>query len=114
MFSAWHDDLTPHDPEAKEEPTALLDLPPSVPLARGIPHYLRQVYWWAYVHPRAVRLFERDWLVNLILFGNYARLRDAALGEMGATVTGRTLQVACVYAQPDAQALRAPRRRRAA
>ncbi len=67
------------------------------PLALGIPHYLRQVYWWAYVHPRAVRLFERDWLVNLILFGNYARLRDAALAELGATVRGRTLQVACVY-----------------
>ncbi|MFZ1100080.1 MAG: rhodoquinone biosynthesis methyltransferase RquA [Steroidobacteraceae bacterium] len=66
-------------------------------LPPGIPHYLRQVYWWAYVHPRAVRLFERDWLVNLILFGNYARLRDAALAEMGATVKGRTLQVACVY-----------------
>jgi ubiquinone/menaquinone biosynthesis C-methylase UbiE len=68
-----------------------------LPLALGIPHYLRQVYWWAYVHPRAVQLFERDWLVNLILFGNYARLRDAALAEMGATVRGRTLQVACVY-----------------
>jgi len=68
-----------------------------LPLALGIPQYLRQVYWWAYVHPRAVQLFERDWLVNLILFGNYARLRDAALAEMGATVSGRTLQMACVY-----------------
>lgn len=66
-------------------------------LALSVPHYLRQVYWWAYVHPRAVRLFERGWLVNLILFGNYARLRDAALGEMGPTVQGRTLQIACVY-----------------
>jgi ubiquinone/menaquinone biosynthesis C-methylase UbiE len=80
---------------AKDEP--LMDLPRPVPPIRGIPYYLRQVYWWAYVHPRAVRLFERDWLVNLILFGNYARLRDAALAEMGAIVTGRTLQVACVY-----------------
>ena len=68
-----------------------------LPLALGIPHYLLQVYSWAYVHPRAVRLFERGWLVNLILFGNYARLRDAALAEMGTTVRGRTLQVACVY-----------------
>jgi ubiquinone/menaquinone biosynthesis C-methylase UbiE len=82
---------------AREEQTAVLDLPQPVSCGLGIPHYLRQAYWWAYVHPRAVRLFEREWLVNLILFGNYARLRDAALGEMGATVTGRTLQVACVY-----------------
>lgn len=62
-----------------------------------IPRYLEQVYWWAYVHPKAVHLFEREWLVNLILFGNYGRLRDAALAELGGTVQGRTLQVACVY-----------------
>jgi ubiquinone/menaquinone biosynthesis C-methylase UbiE len=62
-----------------------------------IPRYLEQVYWWAYVHPKAVHLFERDWLVNAILFGNYGRLRDAALAELGDTVQGRTLQVACVY-----------------
>ena len=62
-----------------------------------IPRYLEQVYWWAYVHPNAVQLFEREWLVNLILFNNYGRLRDAALAELGATVTGKTLQVACVY-----------------
>ncbi|MEO7392384.1 MAG: rhodoquinone biosynthesis methyltransferase RquA [Ramlibacter sp.] len=68
-----------------------------LPLAPAIPRYLERAYWWAYVHPRAVRLFEREWLVNLILFGNYARLRDAALTELGKTVTGRTLQVACVY-----------------
>ena len=84
-------------PAAKDEPAAVLDLPRAAPLAVGIPRYLRQVYWWAYVHPRAVRLFERDWLVNLILFGNYPQLRNAALADLGATVTGRTLQVACVY-----------------
>ncbi len=76
-------------------------LPPGFAVAkRGalpIPRYLEQMYWWAYVHPRAVHLFERDWLVNTILFGNYGRLRDAALAELGETVQGRTLQVACVY-----------------
>jgi ubiquinone/menaquinone biosynthesis C-methylase UbiE len=66
-------------------------------LAPPIPRYLEQVYWWAYVHPNAIQIFEREWLVNLILFGNYGRLRDAALADLGATVTGKTLQVACVY-----------------
>jgi ubiquinone/menaquinone biosynthesis C-methylase UbiE len=66
-------------------------------LAHPIPRYLEQVYWWAYVHPNAIQIFEREWLVNLILFGNYGRLRDAALADLGATVTGKTLQVACVY-----------------
>ncbi len=62
-----------------------------------IPHYLESTYWWAYLHPRAVHIFERQWLVNLILWGNFARLRNAALAEMGAVIKGRVLQVACVY-----------------
>ena len=49
------------------------------PRPSAIPAYLEQDYWWAYVHPKAVRLFEREWLVDTILFGNYARLRDAAV-----------------------------------
>jgi ubiquinone/menaquinone biosynthesis C-methylase UbiE len=60
-----------------------------------MPRYLEQTYWWAYVHPNAVRVFERQWLVNLILWGNYARLRDAALQALPPA--GRLLQVACVY-----------------
>ncbi len=63
----------------------------------AVPSYLQETYWWAYVHPNAVSFFERQWLVNLILWGNFARLRDAALAELGREVHGRTLQVACVY-----------------
>ena len=62
-----------------------------------VPAYLQEFYWWAYVHPWAVRAFERGWLVNLILFGNYAKLRDAALAEIADAAGGRTLQIACVY-----------------
>ena len=67
-------------------------LPPA-----SIPTYLEKTYWWAYVHPNAVKLFERQWLVNAILWGNFARLRDAALDELGQHIGGRTLQIACVY-----------------
>ena len=69
--------------------------PSGTPL--DVPRYLEQVYWWAYVHPNAVQVFEREWLVNAILFGNYNRLRDAALDDLGASVRGHTLQVACAY-----------------
>jgi len=62
-----------------------------------VPSYLRAHYWWAYIHPFGVKLFERQWLVNLILWGNYSRLRDAALTELGELLPGTTLQVACVY-----------------
>src|ERR1035437_2774034 len=62
-----------------------------------VPHYLTAHYWWAYVHPRAIWFFERQWLVNLILWGNYTRLRNAAMAELGDVLPGSTLQVACVY-----------------
>jgi ubiquinone/menaquinone biosynthesis C-methylase UbiE len=62
-----------------------------------IPDYLVRTYWWAYLHPRSVRIFEHQWIVNLILWGNFARLRDIALDTLGKRISGRTLQVACVY-----------------
>jgi ubiquinone/menaquinone biosynthesis C-methylase UbiE len=70
----------------------------SAPVDCGpVPEYLTTYYWWAYIHPMAVKFFERHWLVNLILWGNYRRLRDAALAELGKVLPGNTLQVACVY-----------------
>lgn len=72
-------------------------LPTTSNNALPVPDYLNAHYWWAYVHPRAVRFFERQWLVNLILWGNYNRLRDAALHAMGRPIQGRCLQVACAY-----------------
>jgi ubiquinone/menaquinone biosynthesis C-methylase UbiE len=68
-----------------------------IPCKLAVPRYLEEAYWWAYVRPQAVQVFEREWLVNLILFNNYVRLCDAALAELGTTVQGRTLQMACVY-----------------
>src|SRR5215475_6975435 len=95
-------------PVARPYPPALAfaDEPPlrdltfasgKIPTRDEIPAYLQTHYWWAYIHPVGVRLFERQWLVNLILWGNYARLSAAALKELGETLPGRTLQVACVY-----------------
>jgi ubiquinone/menaquinone biosynthesis C-methylase UbiE len=66
-------------------------------IAVPVPSYLERVYWWAYVRPGAVKVFERQWLVNLILWGNFNRLRDAALDALGTRLDGRTLQIACVY-----------------
>jgi len=67
------------------------------------PAYLQKYYWWTYVHPTAVRVFERQWLIDLILWGNYERLREAALSEFGETLPGSTLQIACVYGNLSAE-----------
>lgn len=47
-----------------------------------MPKYLEDTYWWAYTHPNAPYVFEREWLVNLILWGNFKFLRDNALSEI--------------------------------
>jgi len=67
--------------------------PPEIP----IPRYLLIHYWWAYVHPKAVKVFERQWLVNLILWGNYNRMCRAVLADLAERLNGSTLQVACAY-----------------
>ncbi len=74
------------------------DQVPRVNLKPGLslPKYLEENYWWAYLHPQAVHVFEREWLVNLILWGNFSRLRDVALQEFQPS-SGKVLQVACVY-----------------
>lgn len=61
------------------------------------PDYLRRFYWWAYLHPHAIRIFERQWIINLILWGNYAKLRDVALAELSGPAHANILQLACVY-----------------
>ena len=83
----------PESPEA----TVGAAVEPALLRLEVAPHYVERVYWWAYVHPKAVAVFERDWLVTAILFGNYGRLRDAALADLGAEVQGSTLQIACAY-----------------
>lgn len=73
-----------------------MHLPPRA-VPPGVPDYLVQTYWWAYVSPQAIRFFERPWLVNLILWGNYRSLEAAALDALGPDFSGETLQIACVY-----------------
>jgi len=85
---------SPSAPRVAQPGSPLVDLSSD---DHAIPSYLDVHYWWAYVHPNAVRVFERQWLASAILWGNYARLRDAALIDLGTRLSGRTLQVACVY-----------------
>lgn len=69
----------------------------SVKVAPPIPHYLHDTYWWAYLHPKSLYFFEREWVVNLILWGNMKKLTQAALDELDLQPHSRVLQVACVY-----------------
>lgn len=68
-----------------------------VPATPEIPEYLQDTYWWAYLHPKSFYFFEREWVVNLILWGNMKKLTDAALAEISPKPHSRVLQIACVY-----------------
>jgi ubiquinone/menaquinone biosynthesis C-methylase UbiE len=71
---------------------------PDIAGAAGIPRYLVEHYSWAYLDPAAIAFFDRGWVVNLILWGQFRRLSRIAFGALGdAPLTGSTLQVACVY-----------------
>ena len=65
--------------------------------AVAIPDYLQETYWWAYLHPRAVKFWEREWLVNTILWGQMKRLTAEVIREVNLPDQSSLLQVACVY-----------------
>lgn len=67
------------------------------PARVSVPAYLAKHYWWAYGRPGAVRLLDRQWVTNLLLYGRYGRLRDAALDALAPHMGGRVLQLACCY-----------------
>jgi ubiquinone/menaquinone biosynthesis C-methylase UbiE len=69
----------------------------AVQTAPEIPEYLQDTYWWAYLHPKSFYFFEREWVVNLILWGNMKKLTDVVLAQMTSKRHSRVLQVACVY-----------------
>jgi ubiquinone/menaquinone biosynthesis C-methylase UbiE len=81
-----------------EFPAAESGLSP-VPTPPPIPDYLQDTYWWAYLHPKALHFFEREWVVNLILWGNMRKLTRTVLDEMSLPPNSRVLQVACVYGE---------------
>lgn len=60
-----------------------------------IPHYLKEVYNWAYVDYKNVQRLDRNLVVHTLLFGNAARLIKAYIKEVPKG--SRMLQLAHVY-----------------
>ena len=82
-----------------------------------LPQYLRRHYWWAYINPTMISILDRKWLVDIVLWGNFTKLRDAAVDELRDTtpqlaqnhdtskssscetkIEGKVLQISSVYA----------------
>ena len=61
----------------------------------AVPDYLERVYWWAYLRPASIRIFDHPAMVQAILWGHYRRLSDGVLARIAPGE--RVLQLACVY-----------------
>ena len=62
-----------------------------------IPEYLTKYYSWAYVTPEAVKRFEQPWIIDAILWGNYAKLSGAVFDRLKGVRAKQVLQIACAY-----------------
>tara|TARA_R110002096_G_scaffold73444_2_gene174118 strand:- start:10380 stop:11081 length:702 start_codon:yes stop_codon:yes gene_type:complete len=63
--------------------------------AAELPDHLVRHYWWAYLRPASIRIFDRRAMVSAILWGQYRRLSDLVLTRIARG--DRVLQLACVY-----------------
>ena len=91
-------ELQPTSRRAFQPSTDIRAAAPSKPADAGapqVPAYLREVYDWAYINPRNVRLLDRESVVATILWGNHNRLRQSAFEEIRPGQ--QVLQSSCVY-----------------
>jgi len=66
-----------------------------VAVAPKVPDYLQDVYYWAYINPRNVKLLDREIVVRTILWQQHRKLQSTAFVEIEPGQ--RVLQSACVY-----------------
>lgn len=87
------------DPKKSNEVAITSNEPKITPAPKPIPtpEYLRKIYWWAYEHPLAVKFWDRGFLINLILLGNYDALGNAVIEAFPKPLSGSTLQISCAY-----------------
>jgi len=69
-----------------------------------LPAYMSEVYDWAYINPRHVRLLDRNSAVSVLLFGNAERLMRRYLEQIQPG--GRVWQMAHVYGDLVSRAAR--------
>jgi ubiquinone/menaquinone biosynthesis C-methylase UbiE len=60
-----------------------------------IPSYLHDIYYWAYLNPRNVRLLDRDLVVSIVLWQQHRKLQRTAFAEINPGQS--VLQSTCVY-----------------
>jgi ubiquinone/menaquinone biosynthesis C-methylase UbiE len=63
----------------------------------GVPDYLARYYWWAYLWSGGIWLFDHQFIISAILFGQYDKLLNKTLAQVDRRQAARLLQLTCVY-----------------
>ncbi len=63
----------------------------------GVPEYLARYYWWAYLWRGSIWFFDRQPVINTILFGQYGKLLKKTLEQAEKNPAAKVLQLTCVY-----------------
>lgn len=63
--------------------------------SKQIPHYLYDIYYWAYINPRNVRWLDNDFVVRTILWQQHNKLQQLAFNEIARGDS--VLQTTAVY-----------------
>jgi len=64
---------------------------------KGVPEYLARYYWWAYLWRWGIWFFNHQFVINVILFGQYDKLLQGTLAGVERSAGARVLQLTCVY-----------------
>ncbi|MGL1959420.1 MAG: class I SAM-dependent methyltransferase [Colwellia sp.] len=62
-----------------------------------LPSYLLKSYWWAYLSPVGVKIFDRPWMVNAILWGQYNKIARDSASWIAAKPNQIVASVSCAY-----------------
>ncbi|MDX2369224.1 MAG: methyltransferase domain-containing protein [Colwellia sp.] len=70
----------------------------------ALPEYLTEHYWWAYLSPKGVGFFDRPYMVNRILWGQYHKIAQDTVdlfSSKNALVNGKeaVAGISCAYGE---------------
>ncbi len=70
----------------------------------ALPEYLAKHYWWAYLSPFGVKFFDRAFIVNRILWGQYHKIAQDAVDLFSSqnefvTAKQKVAGISCAYGE---------------
>ena len=66
---------------------------------RKMPEYLAKNYWWAYLSPIGVNIFDHPFIVNRILWGQYHKIASDTVKLLATESDYSLAQISCAYGE---------------